>query len=437
MTSGRTTAIALAILLCMTGAVSFWSAARASAGMDFYQMWIGGRMARETTRFYAPDTRARMGEQYRREAIESGTSQRHIAVATYRRNLEVLSTPLLYTLYAPLRGSYERDLLLFQIVVFLSFLGWVTLFARALGWNAPMTLLLLAFMLLAFEPVRSDARVSNMNHVIILLLAVAAWLTLVGRFAAAGAVLAIATLTKPYVILAIAVTWLFMSVRRRWRDLTRHAAGVIGAGVVAAVVSSLYFGSATVWPEWLAAFRSMPSDMIPLEVGNIALAVVLRQLTGLSLGWLLLIAVGVVTAFFAARWKPGREADVAAIALGCVAFQFGSPLVWVHHLLLTVPLVMFLLRPAGAVETSRNATRRQLAGAGALALIAVEPWAGAVPTMIQVGAFINVGLLVAYGASLHDLARTASLLGEDGVHAEKHGDGAEHDDGTDHGRRDR
>ena len=412
MTAGRTTAIALAILLCMTGAAAFWSAARGSAGMDFYQMWIGGRMARETTRFYAPDTRERMGEQYRREAVESGASQRQIAVATYRRNLEVLSTPLLYTLYAPLRGSYERDLLLFQIAVFFSFVAWVTLFARAFGWDLPMTLLLLAFLLLAFEPVRSDARVSNMNHVIILLLAIAAWLTMRRQFAAAGAVLAIATLTKPYVILAIAVTWLFWSVRRRWHDLARHAAGVVAAGVIAAVVSSLYFRSATIWPDWLAAFRAMPGGMIPLEVGNIAPAVVLRQLTGLSLGSVLLIVVGAVTAFFALRWKPGREADVAAIALGCVAFQFGSPLVWVHHLLLSVPLAMFLLRPAGAAETARHAVRRQLAGAVALALIAVEPWATAVPTMIQVGAFINVGLLIAYGASLHDLAGTASVLGE-------------------------
>lgn len=415
MTSGRTSAIALAILLGMTGAVSFWSTARASAGIDFYQMWIGGRMARETRRFYAPETRERMGEHYRREAVEEGGSPRFIAVATYRRNLEVLSTPLLYTLYSPLRGSYERDLLLFQIVVFLSLLAWVALFARAFGWHPLMTLLLLAFMLLAFEPIRSDARVANMNHVIILLLAVAAWLTIKGRFAAAGALLAIATLTKPYVILAIAVSWLFWAVRRRWRDLARHATGVAVAGTVAAMGSSLYFRSPTIWPEWLAAFRSMPGEMIALEAGNIALVVVLRELTGLSLSFPLLLAVGAVTAFFAFRWKPGREADVAAIALGCVAFQFGSPLVWVHHLLLTVPLIMFLLRPHGIAETPRNAGRRQIAGAVALALIAVEPWARAVPTMIQVAAFVNVGLVIAYAASLHDLARSAASSVQEGA----------------------
>ena len=71
MTSSRTTAIALILVVAATGVAGVWSIARASAGMDFYQMWIGGRMAREADDFYEPATRARMGESYLQAAVQS------------------------------------------------------------------------------------------------------------------------------------------------------------------------------------------------------------------------------------------------------------------------------------------------------------------------------------------------------------------------------
>lgn len=406
MTSGRIPAIALALLLCVTGSAAFWAEARSSAGMDFYQMWVGARMARETTDFYAPATRMRMGETYLREAVEQNTSRRQIAVASYRRNLESLSTPFLYAAYAPFGESYDRDLFVFQLSAFLALIGWVVLFARLFGHGVTGTLLLLAVLLLAFEPVRSDARVANMNHVILLMLAVAAWLTVQRRFAMAGAILAIATMTKPYVILAIPLTYIFWIAQRRWRHILRHGAGAVAGAAAAAIASSLYFRSWIIWPEWLRAFRSMPEAMVPLDIGNVAFAVIIRELTGIDASIVLLLIVVAIVAAIAFRRTSLPSTDAALIALGCVAFQLGSPLVWVHHLLLSVPLIGYLLRPG----TDSFAARRQIAAGAAMALLAIEPWAAYVPSMIHVAALVNMGLVIAFVAALVDVTRPGEAL---------------------------
>jgi hypothetical protein len=393
MTASRVTATALILVIAATGLAAVWSIARASAGMDFYQMWIGGRMARETSNFYSPETRARMGEKYLEEAV-AAKSPRHIAVARYRRNLEVLSTPFLYTLYAPFRGSYEPSLLVFQLVVLAAFAAWVAIFTAVFRFDAVSALALLAALLVAFEPVRSDARVANMNHIMVLLLAIAAALTARRKFALAGAVLALATLTKPYVIVTLPLTWMFWIAARRHRDFVQHAAGALVAGVAGLAVSALWFRDARIWFEWLAAFRAMPESMVPLGIGNIALSVIVQELTGFAPSIVLLAIAFGAAAFVAFRFVPDERTDVALIALGCVLFQLGSPLVWVHHLLLSVPLVAYLLRP--------GERWRQIAGAAAFILLAVEPWAGLFPDMIQVAAWINCGLLIAFIATLRD-----------------------------------
>src|SRR5688500_829901 len=113
----RMSVVILLGILALTGVVGVWRLGRSSAGIDFYQMWVGPRIARQTTAFYEPATRAAMGQEYVRRAETEESSPRRLAVARHRQNLELLSTPMLYTLFAPLAGSYERDLLLFQLAM--------------------------------------------------------------------------------------------------------------------------------------------------------------------------------------------------------------------------------------------------------------------------------------------------------------------------------
>lgn len=414
---------ALLLLLVAAGLTNLWLLARASAGIDFYQMWAGPRIAREVQDFYAPAVRDRMGEEYLRRAVIEEPSSRRVAVARFRRRLETVSTPSLYLLYVPFLGSYEHDLLLFQLLMFASFLLWLAFVARLSGHGRIASLALLAFLVLSFEPVRSDTRVVNMNHAILLMLAAAAYCVTRGRPASAGALLATATLIKPYVILTLPLLCLLWLVQRRQRESIRLAAGAAAATVIGIAASSLYFRSTTIWLEWLSAFRAMPSSMIAPATGNFALCELIRLTTGWHLTPLLLLLPIVIAAIAFRRAAASPAHDRLAIWLGCVVFQFGSPLVWVHHLLLSVPLAIHLLRPADEAEinglqpspvtpdsrsgsagpSSRRVAVCQYVAAGALALLAIEPWGRFATSVTEVTVMVNLALMALFVAGLRDL----------------------------------
>lgn len=119
----------------------------------------------------------------------------------------------------------------------------------------------------------------------------------------------------------------------------------------------------------------------------------------------------------AARRTRPSHGEPALVALGCIIFQLGSPLVWLHHLLLALPLVTWLLRPQSGTEAARDVKRRQLAAGAAFILLAVSPWEWMLPSEIQVAAMANVGLVILYGAALFDVTRDASreLIDSDGA----------------------
>lgn len=400
MPGSRAAAIGVLVVLAVAGLERVWSVARASAGIDFYQMWLGPRFAGERD-FYSVETRTRIGGEYARRARIDEQSPRRVAVADYRRNLETLSTPLLYTLYAPLRGGYERDLLIFHALVLAALVGWVALLARTFGLNAVVALALFSLLTLAFEPVRSDARVANMNHLMLLLLAIAAALTAKRMLFLAGAVLALAALTKPYVVAVLPLTWAFCILRGRWRDLGAHTAGAAVAGAAGIAVSSAFFGSPTIWLDWLRAFRAMPREMTPIDAGNFSLSRIVFEFTGSDISIALIVLFIAVAIVAAARGRASPpDIDLLAIGLGCAALQLASPLLWVHHLLLAVPLIAFLLRP---VFDGEDARPRHAAAVVALGLLTIEPWATLVSTVTQVALLANAGLLIAFAAGLREL----------------------------------
>jgi len=405
MSTLRIAVVSVLSVCAVLASVRLWNVARSTAGMDFYQMWVGARAAREFDRFYEIDTRREMGRVFVERAHTEERSIRRIVVAQYRSELETLSTPLLYTIYSPLRGSYERDLLLFQIAVLGAFAGWVALLSYTYKYSLPGALLFYLALAILFAPVTSDLRVGNMNHIILLLLATAIWLLARGRLGSSAAVFMMATLIKPYTILVIPMLIAFSLARREWRRALRIVAGAAAAGVAGLVAAIMYFGETAVWLDWLREFQAMPAEMVPVTLGNFAFSRIVRDLSGgFDVSLIAMAVLGAIAVVMARRSAPGPHGDFLAAGLGCVVFQFGSPIVWLHHLLLSLPLLAYLLRPASAAELPRNVRRRQIAAAAAFLILAVEPWEAMLPTAMQVAATVNVGLLILYGAGLFDLS---------------------------------
>lgn len=327
----RALLIAAGALLVVFGLRSAWQTASSSQGLDFYQFWIGGQEApHERGALWSPDTAKRLGSTYYYRAA-SGKSERMYVVASGRRELELFSTPFLYTCFGALPADYERAYLIWCILGLASLVAAIAIMARALRWPMAAFLFFLAFVLLLFQPLTSELRVENVNEVQLLIIAA----YFVTPPAVRGAILGVAIALKPNVALALPLVAAFEFTHDR-RKLLPEMLGVAAGGAAAAVVSSAYFRSATVWIDWLRAARSLSQTIYARETGNVAPALFLGRYA-----WVLAIVLTIAAAYVVVRH---REASAElAVSLGLVVYLLSAPLVWLHYLLLAIPLAMILL----------------------------------------------------------------------------------------------
>jgi hypothetical protein len=169
-------------------------------------------------------------------------------------------------------------------------------------------------------------------------------------------VLATAVLFKPNlapVAAAVACAW---ACARRWRPLVHLAAGALAGTGLALAAGTAALGTARPWADWLGVLPELLESPRTLAEGNFAVTGLLRAAFGVDLSPWLAVAFLVAIAA-AARRRPGTvESDDAAgalafertylaVGLGAAAMVLSARLVWLHYLVLAVPLVVFLLRP--------------------------------------------------------------------------------------------
>ncbi len=236
-------------------------------------------------------------------------------------------------------------------------------------------------------------RVGNVNLLLLFLVALGAWL-LAGREPrrqlAAGTALAVAIAWKPLLafvpVFTLAGVWRdevsttktdhAASPRRIWSAPVAQLAGLVLGATAAWIVGALYLGSAGAWRAWLGVLgRLTPSWTI--DAGNVSPA---RLIFGHVTWWLppLALLAAVVVAFgirnrAVARVREATRRGLASVrrcGLGIVLFLLISPLVWLHYLVLALPLSIALLAGARA--------RRSIGCAGtvvvALALVGYIPY---------------------------------------------------------------
>jgi hypothetical protein len=349
-------AIVLASLLVGITAMGAIRPAFSSAGIDFYQYWVVGKaLGRgDVSSIYAHDTRAALGQEFVHRAV-SGPSERQRAAALFRRVIEPMSTPFLFTALSPLAVlDYETafDAFIVLSVAFL-FFGILAL-GQVVGLPLLDRLVMLALLLTAFQPVTSDLLVGNVGQIQLGLVALYLWLSAAPgwrRQIAAGAVLGAATAFKPNVAAMAPLLVASWALDRQWRRAAMQAGGFV-AGISAAVlVAAWFFGSLHAWTDWRAAVDGLPP--MPVEAGNTSLQEVAGRALGVRLGpWPAVVTFGVA---LVALWVRSRrtaaspppatiQRDLPVAAAGLLVFLIGSPLVWLHYLLLAVPPVLILLR---------------------------------------------------------------------------------------------
>lgn len=327
----RAVLIVAGALLVAAGLRSAWQTASSSQGLDFYQFWIGGQEApHERGALWSPETSKRLGSSYYYRAASS-KSERMYVVASGRRELELFSTPFLYTCFGLLPTDYERAYLIWSVLGLVSLAVAIALMARALRWSIAAFLFFLGFVLLLFQPLTSELRVGNVNEVQLLIIA----LYFVTPPAVRGGILGVAIALKPNVALALPLVAAFELAHDR-RKLLPEMLGVAAGGAAAVAVSSAYFRAATVWIDWLRAARSLSQTIYARETGNVAPALFLGRYA-----WVLAVVLTIGAVFLIVRYR-GASAELA-VSLGLLIYLLSAPLVWLHYLLLAIPLGMVLL----------------------------------------------------------------------------------------------
>ena len=376
-----------------------WGNVRSQPQEDFWEIWSIGRLSGTHADIYSADARASLAAELQVELRAPWTSPREIQAASYWKSLEPVGTPALFALFGFLQtGDFELDSGVFAALGLVALLLATAWMCRRVGIGATGTLLAIAILLVASYPLWLDLYVGNLNAlqvgIVVLYLAVRARPVSARTAVLAGMLLGAAIVVKPNLVLVAGLLGAELAIRRRWRDLAGQGSGLAFGGVIAVTIATLRFGSLEPWAGWAGSF----SDIVyaaghPVAWGNSALPRFVREavgadvvplLLGLLTGAALLILwrsrparfratptadagearTGTATAPPRASSPDARGPDAGALETGDPdALRWGretlvsgaaiaitllaAPTVWQHYSLLLVPVVIYLVRPAG------------------------------------------------------------------------------------------
>lgn len=202
---------------------------------DFFQFWAAGRSILQRSDPYDPLEWRQIYEQEGHWRWQ--TDQRVFLYPLWT------AFPFVPLALLPVSAAFLVWTLMSEALLFMS----VVLLMRALNWtNHNLWLLLTLATAMAFEPVSLTILFGQLGIVLLCLVAGSLYLTTRGRYAQAGALLAL-TLIKPQLFLLVyPVLIVTMILRRRWSFLAAFA------GTVAA----LFVSSLLLVPHWIGAWQA-------------------------------------------------------------------------------------------------------------------------------------------------------------------------------------
>jgi len=319
-------------------------------GIDFYQFWLVGRdvHGRHDADPYEATARAELGKRGLAEAREqrrtASEPSQHLPVAEYRQALEVYSTPLLYgTVGAVATDHYEHDKRNWQRAMLALYAVAVLLLGRAFGMGWGAACLCIAAFAMSSEPLLAELGNGNVNAVLLfsLSLCLLAWSR--ERYALGAMALGLGLCFKPLLWLAVLPVILRWAFARESRPLFLSGLG-LGLGVVAGIALGAWLGGGfSMWQHWLGSARDLALGAQDYPDNFAPLARIERWFSLSIPGWLPPLAV-LLIAGLRAWWRRGlavRDAEACEwLAWGALLCLVISPLVWIHYLLLAIPLLM-------------------------------------------------------------------------------------------------
>ena len=336
----RLVLLALAAVTALWAASVVWRQNERAAGLDFYIYFVAGQLAGrdDVANIYDAEVQARVGEEYFERAQRSGSELRKYD-AGRRRRLDLVSSPFLFSTLRWVSRDYDRALTQYHAFLLVCFCGGVLLLCRAarVSWEA--SLFLLAALLLGYRGFEADLRVGNVNSIQLLLVAIAVAFARV-RWLVFGLLIAF----KPNLLFVPLL--FFVAERARWRaNLVQGALG----GAIAFVVASVTYGSPRVWLQWVSAANAFYHRLPTRAERNVTPALSLFHLYGEWIGYAL---AAVLLAIVLVRMRRGVHDAPLLAGLGITIYLLSANVVWLHYMVLALPLAIALLGERASVWTA-------------------------------------------------------------------------------------
>lgn len=328
----------VAALAALYAAISVWRQNERAAGLDFYIYFVAGQLAgrADVENIYGAEVQDRVGEEYFERAQRSGSELRKYD-AQRRRRLDLVSSPFLYSLLRWAPRDYDLALARYHGVVLFAFIAGVLLLCRVVRLSWASSLFLVAGLLLWFRGFEADLRVGNVNSLQLFGIAVAVAVPR-ARWVLLGALL----LFKPNVMFIPLFFAVARLARRESRSLVIDLASGAAGALAAIVIASISYGSPRVWLQWIRAandfYHRLPSRM----ERNVTPALSLFHEQGEWVSYVLAALLVIVVCV--AVWR-SRSDDAPLLAgLGILVYLLTATVVWLHYMVLAVPVAIALLR---------------------------------------------------------------------------------------------
>lgn len=328
----------LAGLAALYALVTVWRQNERAAGLDFYIYYVAGQLAgrHDVDNIYSAEVQERVGEEYFERAQQSGSELRKYD-AQRRRRLDLVSSPFLFSTMRWVSADYERALTQYHAFLLFCFAAGVLLLCRASGVSWDVALFVLAGLLLWYRGFEADLRVGNVNSIQLFVLALAVAFPRL-RWPLLGALL----LFKPNVMFVPLLFAVSRLARREHRALVRDLVeGAIGA-LIAFVIASISYGSPRVWLQWVRAANDFYHRLPTRMERNVTPALELFHRYGEWLSYVLAFALVVLACIVIARTKT-NDAPLLA-GLGVMIYLLTANVVWLHYMVLVVPIAIALMR---------------------------------------------------------------------------------------------
>ncbi len=306
----RAVAALIVLVLIYIVVVHAVSQSRQIIPIDFYQYW-GAAAARRlsTEALGSPYREAHRYGAVLLQAAEASGQPMFQRVSRHATPPNFTATPFAYTLFALLPANYTQASLLYLSLQIVLFIAAVIIVGVVYGYPAFPLVCLSLLLMLSSGPLNSDLRLGNLGCVQFIILAIVLALAdrlrdarpsgILGGIVLSGVTLLV--LTKPNVAFVLVFMVLHLWVARGTRFLVMAAWPAALCGGAAVILSSLYFGSWTVWQEWYDAVLGLtrvghrPGTGGHLTRGNYSTSVLLGSWLNLS-AWMAASLIAAVLA---------------------------------------------------------------------------------------------------------------------------------------------